>query len=102
MHIHQNNICTCICKWFNRCSPQFLKMSRQLDGSQDFKPLIFLKFVFGVCDASQLAEWIEALTALKEPDALGEDIPVWAKKCGCDFGDEAVDTEMARISVGLM
>lgn len=41
-----------------------------------FQAFDFLKFVFGVCDASQLAEWIEALTALKEPDALGEDIPV--------------------------
>ena len=42
-----------------------------------FQAFDFLKFVFGVCDASQLAEWIEALTALKEPDlAVGEDIPV--------------------------
>jgi hypothetical protein len=47
--------------------------TRWIPGFQAFD---FLKFVFGVCDASQLAEWIEALTALKEPDALGEDIPV--------------------------
>eukprot|EP00435_Cladocopium_sp_Y103_P028506 s1949_g7.t1 len=42
-----------------------------------FQAFDFLKFVFGVCDASQLADWIEALTSLKEPlDIVGEDIPV--------------------------
>ena len=63
------------------CQPKFHRISLWLAdryfSRSGFQAFDFLKFVFGVCDASQLAEWIEALTALKEPDlAVGEDIPV--------------------------
>lgn len=46
-----------------------------------FQAFHFQTFVFGVCDPSQLARWIESLVSLKEDES--EEIPVWQKReCG--------------------
>ena len=58
--------------FLNRFFQQFHSIfTASLSGFQAFH---FQTFVFGVCDPSQLAVWIESLVSLKEDEC--EEIPV--------------------------